>query len=356
MNRRCGIGSGDAAYPVVNPGAIDYNQAVNWGILGHEWAVGLLREHLLQGRLKHAYLFTGPPGIGRRTMALRLAQAINCLQPPEPATPCLTCRSCRQFEAMKHPDLLITQAEQVGKVLKVDQIRDLQHRLALAPYEASYKIALLLRFEEAHPSAANALLKTLEEPPQRVVMLLTAQSSESLLPTIASRCEVIRLRPVPYTQVEAGLQAGWDVPAEQAHLLGHISGGRPGYAIRLIQHDELLEQRQVWLDDLQQLLSSNRVARFTYADAVTKDKNFPLADLLQTWLSFWRDTLLLTSGADVPLANVDRLEDIDRLARRLSLHTVRGAIQSAERTMQLLDKNVNSRLAMEVFLLDLPYR
>lgn len=328
---------------------------MNWGILGHEWAVRLLREHLLQGRLKHAYLFTGPPGIGRRTMALRLAQAINCLEPPDLATPCLTCRSCCQFDGLKHPDLLITQAEQIGGVLKVDQIRDLQHRLALAPYEARYKIALLLRFEEAHPSAANALLKTLEEPPERVVMLLTAQSSEGLLPTIASRCEVIRLRPLPYDQVEAGLQAGWDVPAEQAHLLGHISGGRPGYAIRLTRHEELLEQRQVWLDDLQQLLSSNRVARFAYADAATKDKNFPLADLLQTWLSYWRDTLLLTTGAELPLANIDRLEEIVKLANCLPLQTVRGVIQSAERTLQLLDKNVNSRLAMEVFLLDLPY-
>ena len=328
---------------------------MDWGILGHEWAVRLLSEHLQQGRLKHAYLFTGPPGIGRRTLALRLAQAINCLQPPEPSTPCLTCRSCRQFAAMKHPDLLITQADQVGGVLKVDQIRALQSRLALAPYEARYKIALLLRFEEAHASAANALLKTLEEPPERVVMLLTAQSSESLLPTIASRCEVIRLRPLPFAQVAAGLQAGWDVPAEQAHLLGHISNGRPGLAIQLTQHTELLEQRQTWLDDLHELLSSNRLARFAYAESITKDKHFPLADLLQTWLSYWRDILLRSTGAETPLANIDRQEEIEQLASRLSMKTARATIQAAERTLQLLDKNVNARLAMEVFLLDLPY-
>lgn len=328
---------------------------MNWGILGHEWAVELLREHLLQGRLKHAYLFTGPPGIGRRTLALRLAQTINCQQPIEPATPCLACRACRQFETMKHPDLLITQAEQVGGVLKVDQIRELQHRLALAPYEARYKIALLLRFEEAHPSAANALLKTLEEPPERVIMLLTAQSSESLLPTIASRCEVIRLRPLPYTQVATGLQDEWDVPMEQAALLGHISNGRPGYALKLTRHEELLEQRQAWLDDLQKLLSSKRVARFAYADSITKDKNFPITDLLQTWLSYWRDILLLTTGAHVPLANIDRQVELEQLAGRVSIQTARRIIQAAERTLQLLDRNINARLAMEVFLLDLPY-
>ena len=328
---------------------------MNWGILGHEWAVQLLREHLIQGRLKHAYLFTGPPGVGRRTLALRLAQAINCLQPPEPATPCLSCRACQLFELMKHPDLLITEAEQVGGVLKVDQIRELQHRLALAPYEANYKIALLLRFEEAHPSASNALLKTLEEPPTRVILLLTAQSTESVLPTIASRCEVIRLRPLPYGQVEAGLQSGWNVPADQAHLLGHISSGRPGFALRLSRKEELLEQRQTWLDDLHQLLTQKRVARFAFAEAITKDKNFPLADLLQTWLSYWRDVLLLTTGADIALANIDRQTEIEQLASQLTLQTARGVIQAAERTLELLEKNVNSRLAMEVFLLDLPY-
>lgn len=328
---------------------------MNWGILGHDWAIQLLHEHLAQGRLKHAYLFTGPPGVGRRTLALRLGQAINCLQPPEPGTPCLTCRTCQQFESMKHPDLLITQAEQVGGVLKVDQIRELQHRLALAPYEARYKIALLLRFEEAHPSASNALLKTLEEPPGRVILLLTAQSTESVLPTITSRCEVIHLRPLPYPQVEAGLQAGWDIPAEKAQLLGHISGGRPGYALRLSRNNDLLEQRQTWLDELQQLLSSNRVERFAYAESITKDKNLVLADLLQTWLSYWRDILLLTTGAEVPLANVDRQGEIEQLADRLTMKTSAEVIQAAERTLQLLDKNVNPRLAMEVFLLDLPF-
>lgn len=328
---------------------------MNWGILGHEWAVQLLREHLAQGRLKHAYLFTGPPGVGRRTLALRLAQAINCLNPPEPATPCLNCRACQQLETMKHPDLVITQAEQPGGVLKVDQIRELQHRLALSPYEARYKIALLLRFEEAHASASNALLKTLEEPPARVILLLTAHSSESIPPTITSRCEVLRLRPLPYALVEAGLVAGWDIPTEQAHLLGHISGGRPGYALRLSRSDELLDKRQAWLDDLKQLLSSNRLARFAYAEAVSKDKTMSLPDVLQTWLSYWRDILLLTSGAAVPLGNVDRQGEIEQLADQLALNKVRKVIQAAERTMQLLDKNVNPRLAMEIFLLDMPY-
>src|SRR5574342_647685 len=136
-----------------------------WDLLGHEWAARLLTEHIAGGRLRHAYLFTGPRGVGRRTLALRLAQAVNCLQPPAPGVPCGACSACVRMERMQHPDLAVIQAETEGGVLKVEGVRDLQHSLSLAPYEARYRIALLLRFEEANPSAANALLKTLEEPP-----------------------------------------------------------------------------------------------------------------------------------------------------------------------------------------------
>jgi DNA polymerase-3 subunit delta' len=160
---------------------------------------------------------------------------------------------------MQHPDLSIVRAEQEGGTLKVDQIRDLQRSLSLAPYEARYRVAVLLRFEEAHASASNALLKTLEEPSP---LVLTAESAESLLPTIVSRCEVLRLRPLAAEALSQGLQSRWGLLPDQARLLAHLSGGRPGYAMRLHEHPELLQQRQAWLNDHRNLLSASRVARF----------------------------------------------------------------------------------------------
>jgi len=195
-------------------------------MLGHQWAVSLLREHIARNRLRHAYLFTGPQGVGRRTLALRLSQAVNCLQPPEPGEPCGDCRACTLIGRMQHPDLAVVQAAQSGGTLKVDQIRELQGSLSLAPYEAQYRVALLLRFEEAHISAQNAFLKTLEEPPPRVILLVTAESPERLLPTVVSRCEVIRLRSLPVEEVCEGMQARWGLAADQARLLAHLSGGR----------------------------------------------------------------------------------------------------------------------------------
>ena len=336
---------------------LDYNQAMNWDMLGHEWAVNLLREHVANGQLRHAYLLTGPQGVGRRTLALRLAQALNCNQPPAPGEPCRACRDCIQIERIQHPDLTVVQAEQEGGTLKVDQVRELQHGLALAPYQARYRVALLLRFEESHPSAANALLKTLEEPPDQVVLILTAGSSESLLPTITSRCEVLRLRPLPLEVLKDGLLTRWRVPVEQATLLASLAGGRPGYALRLFEQPELMAQRQAYLDALSELVGVSRTQRFAYINDLTKDKDKAkenIRQMLLAWLPFWRDVLLRAAGSTVPMANIDRDESIRELATRLGLDSARQAVTAIERTLDLLDKNVNTRLAAEVLMLDLP--
>jgi DNA polymerase-3 subunit delta' len=326
---------------------------MNWDLLGQDWAVALLREHVAKDKLRHAYLFTGPQGVGRRTLALRLAQAINCPQPVAPGEPCRTCRTCSQIERMQHPDLSIVQAEIEGGTLKVDQVRELQRSLALTPYEARYRVAILLRFEEAHPSAANALLKTLEEPPPQVVLVVTAESAEALLPTIVSRCEVLRLRPSPVEAVSQGLQARWGLTPEQAGLLAHISGGRMGFALRLSEAPERLEQRQAWLDEHRRLLTASRVERFACAEGIAKDKD-ALRQALNTWLSLWRDVLLQKGGASAPPINPDCEDDILALAERVAMPEVLRMVSAIERTQDLLDRNVNTRLATEVLLLDLP--
>jgi DNA polymerase-3 subunit delta' len=254
---------------------------------------------------------------------------------------------------MQYPDLAVVQAERRGGVLKVDQIRELQHNFALAPYEARFRVAIFLRFEEANPSAANALLKTLEEPPPQVILVLTAESPEILLPTVVSRCEVLRLRPLPTEQVSQGLQARWGLPDERAQLLAHVSGGRPGYALKLHQEPERMVQRQVWLDDHIRLIKASRVERFSYAEALAKDKE-AIRELLPVWLSLWRDVLLRAAGASVPLANQDREEEIENLAARFGLQAAHCMISLLERSLDLMDRNVNTRLVAEVLMLDLP--
>jgi DNA polymerase-3 subunit delta' len=324
-----------------------------WDIVGHDWAVALLLGQLHQERVRHAYLFVGQEGIGRRTLALRFAQALNCTQPPAPGIPCGECRDCRQLQAMQHPDLGLVQGEEAGKAIKVEQIRELQRGLHLAPYQARYRIALLLQFERANASAANALLKLLEEPPPQVVLLLTAESPERLLPTIVSRCEILRLRPQPPAVIQAGLEERWGLTPDQAALLASISNGRPGYAHQLAEYPALLEQREASLDDLLRLLYADTAARFSHAETVAKDRAL-LADTLHTWLSFWRDVLLLTAGSGSALSNPDRQAEIENLAARLDLTAAHQATAAIDRTLALLEGNTNPRLAAEVLMLDLP--
>ncbi len=324
----------------------------NWNLLGHEWAVDMLRHHLKHDGLRHAYLFAGPPGLGRRTLALRLAQALNCERPIAPGEPCGICRDCKQIEEQRHPDLAVIQAESEGGILKVDQVREVQHALSLKPYQSKFRVAIFLRFQEANDNAANALLKTLEEAPAHAVLILTADNPEQLLPTIVSRCEILRLRPLPVEAIEADLR-GRGVDEERARLISHISGGRPGYARRLSKDATLLEKREERLNDLQTLLPAARVEKFTYAEKLAKDKD-SMRQTILTWLSYWRDVMLRVAQAETPLINVDRNMEIEFLAGRLDLSTARRVVSDLEDGLDKLERNVNSRLLAEVLLLDWP--
>jgi len=262
---------------------------------------------------------------------------------------------------MTHPDLAIVEAERIGGTLKVDQVRELQRSLMLTPYEARYRVAILLRFEEAHPSAANALLKTLEEPPPKVILILTASSVENLLPTVVSRCEVLRLRSLALNEVSQWLEDDWDVSSDEANLLAHISGGIPGYALRLHKKPELMDKRVIWLKDHQRLISSGRVDRFEYIAPLISSKNpsktrTELRDRFLIWISLWRDVLHKAIGASAPISNLDHAEMIAGLVAAFGEDNARSMVSALQRTLILIDKNVNARLAAEVLMLDLPYQ
>lgn len=253
---------------------------------------------------------------------------------------------------MQHPDLMVIQAENQGGTLKVDQVREARRSLALKPYQSKYRVALFLRFQEANDSAANALLKTLEEAPSYAILILTAENPEQLLPTIVSRCEVLRLRPLPVKAIESFLKER-GAEAAQANLIAHISGGRPGYALSLLQNPENLALRNEILSQLQSLLSASRLEKFSYAEKLARDK-VGLRNVFLLWLSFWRDVMLRTGDASIPVANVDHIRAIDSLAKKIDLAQARCVVSDLERALSQLDANVNARLLTEVLLLDWP--
>jgi DNA polymerase-3 subunit delta' len=324
----------------------------NWGMLGHDRAVDLLRRQVASGSTRQAYLFTGPTGIGRRTLALRFAQSLNCTAPPEPGVPCGDCWECKHVEEGTHPDVTFTQAATAGGILKVGQAREVRGSLNLRPYRARHRIAIFLRFQEANSEASNALLKILEEPPPFAVLILTADDPESILPTIVSRCEVLRLRPLPFGMVQQ-LLMDRGAPESQAQLVSHLSGGCPGAALRMLEDEAALPFRAQKLDELRSLLAGSRAEKFAYANQISRDKG-TMRSVLAVWLSFWRDVLWRSAGAASTLSNPDRTAEIDALAVRFGLPIARRQVDILDGALQRLETNVNPRLMAEVLLLDLP--
>jgi DNA polymerase-3 subunit delta' len=317
-------------------------------VIGHEWAINLLHQQAQNGRMPQSLLITGPYNVGKGTLARYLAQYLNCQAQQRP---CGACNSCRKVVTGNHPDVRILDDD--TQALKIEQVRDLQHELSLSPVEGRYRVAVLCNFERATTSAANALLKTLEEPASSVVIILTAPDPGSLLPTVVSRCQMVTLRPVPVEQVSGALQQRWQALPQQADLLAQLSAGRLGWAVRGMTDEAFLERRNRWLDDLKELLQMHRAERLVYANALSRD-SIALKEALTFWLTIWRDLLLLASGSETRIVNLDYREVLQTLADQCSAGEATQAVKRLQFALLNLDKNVNARLNLEVLLLKLP--
>lgn len=324
-----------------------------WDVVGHEGAVNLLRRDLASGRLSHAYLFTGADGIGKQTLALQLAAAVNCENPPAPGEPCGSCRPCRLIPSLKHPDVFVLRPEGTSGKILVDSARELIHTLALKPLEARRRIALLLDFHRAPPGAANALLKTIEEPPPSALLLLTTETADELLPTIVSRCRTVALRPLPDRAVSRALQERWQVEPGRAETLARLSGGRLGWAVAQARTEDSQTQRQELFDQWMRILQSGRAERFALAQQVAEDRD-QARQILPVWESFCQDLLLRILSPQAALANLDFSPAIETLSRTVSALSARAWLASLRRVEEQIDHNVNLRLALEAAFLDAP--
>jgi DNA polymerase-3 subunit delta' len=323
---------------------------MSWQVVGHDWAVDLLADSLANGRAAHAYLISGPPQIGKTKLALALAQALNCVQGDRP---CGQCSSCTRIAGGTHPDVQLIVGKGSGESIKIDQIRALQREAVLAPYEGCCRVAILRRADLATLEAANSLLKTLEEPPPHVTLILTAVQVDALPATVVSRCQRLDLRPVTAQIIEdALLDRG--VPRSKARLLARLAGGRIGWAISASQDEAILQRRQQQLDDLAALLGASRVERLDFAWKASRD---PAAarEQIEMWMGWWRDLLLLLGHGEEYVHNVDRLEELQARTKQGSLVQIRFVLEALRSTASQLDANVNARLALEGLLLKLPY-
>ena len=332
-----------------------------WQLRGNESLLAQLGQALREGRYAHAYLIVGPPQVGKRTLAMNIAQALNCSSPQGP--PCGECSQCRHISSGQHADVLVIQANVQGedgrsrREIGIGDVREVQHLVSLKSYEGSHRVIIFDGAEQMSEEAGNALLKTLEEPPPQVVLILLASIEEALLPTIRSRCRRLELRPLPVREVAAELTSTHSMGHDEADLTARLSMGRLGWALSAAADPALQDRRRAELERIAHLSTAGLDERFSYASELaslfTRNRE-DAREVLNLWLGWWRDLLVIKEGAEEFVYNLDWSDSLVRMASTYTTAQVSGFMRAIMGALEALDQNANARLALEVLMLSLP--
>jgi len=316
-------------------------------ILGHERVVQRLTAALERGQLHHAYLFEGPAGVGKATVAMHLAKAANC----SAGSPCDVCATCRQIEAGTHPDLLRLQPDptKASRTIPVDAVREVVRKTGYKRFDAQYRFVLIDPADAMQPAAANALLKTLEEPPAGTHFVLIVTNSASLLPTIVSRCQRVRFGAVPEQPIIDWLTARG---AESPQLCARLSHGCPGRALAL--SEGALERRMAVRDQLLRMVHGTVGEVFdATADLCRGKRQDWMKDveaLIDVAEDMIRDAAVLGSGAELPLLNSDVSEEVGRWSQALWPTGVSRCQEALVDIREDLALNVTGRTAVDALV------
>lgn len=332
-------------------------QAPGWNIVGHEHSIDILRRTLAAQQVRHAYLLSGPQHIGKALLAQRFAQTLLCTGGPDPRVspqdPCNTCLSCRKVLHSNHPDVHIIARPPDKQFILIEQIRTLQSDSSRHTLEGRRNVFIIKNAHEMNLQAANSLLKTLEEPELEVVLLLTVPDAGLLLPTILSRVQQIPMQLLTTTQIKAALEQQWEVEPKEADLIAALAAGRMGWAIQAVEDDDVLSERKAQLELLTKLPSASRTQRFDIAQRVSADGE-KVQNLLELWLLWWRDMVLAANTCLELTVNVDMRDQLKVQAAKVGTAESERMVRAILQTMELLEQNVNARVALEVLMLDVP--
>ncbi len=352
-------------------------------VIGQARVKRTLLSALRTGRLAHAYLFYGPEGVGKDAMALELARILHCERGGESA--CGECDSCLRAAAMQHPDIQLITALPSGKseekddpplskltadeittireeyrkkgdnpyyrvdipralVIKISSIREVRREASLTSYGGKKRIFVISRAEDMEDAAANALLKTLEEPAGDCLILMTAANRESLLPTIVSRCQQVRFDPLGAEEIGQALVERQAVDPSRASLISRLSNGSYSRALELLQTD-VFEERAFAVEFIRNALSGNAARVIDDAERIASWKNRDQVQrFLITILMWFRDAMVLKEGGTI--INLDQEEDLRRFLTRNPQADILAAMAETERALSLLDRNAYIKLIL----------
>lgn len=340
-------------------------------IIGQEQPIRILSAYLVKGCIPHAFLFTGIEGIGKRTTATAFAMALNCQERNGSAPdrdgscrtaaktagtvtgPCGQCRSCRKIMSGNHPDMIHISPS--GSQIKIAQIRSLIEDLAMKPYEAKFRTVLISEAHCMNPEAGNALLKVLEEPPPRTILLLTAPQVSDLLPTVISRCQHIRFNPLSEKSLAGMLVQKQRIDPDQAAVFASMANGSYRRAAAMVDSDWLARRR--WLLEAGGLecpasRSSYPIHRqLAFAEGLLQNREDILASL-EIMKSWYRDLVIFPWAPD-KVINKDLNARIERASREISIETLLAGIETIQSAQRAVQSNANLKLTLDTMMLRL---
>jgi len=331
-------------------------------IKGQDKTIEFLKDYIRQSRLGGGYLFTGPKDIGKKLVAKTLAKAVNCEE--KGLDSCDRCNSCLRIDKNEHPDFHLIDINEISDAIKIEYIRQLQKEINLKPYEARYKVFIINHAENLTAEAQNAVLKTLEEPPQHSLIILIASNPKFLFKTIISRCQIFKFNSLPRLRLEQILKENYQLDNNLAHFLAYFSEGRIGEAIILKDTDILREKNRI----IDQFVFPNTTIKkgfasgsrsYTEATAtfgtlkksglgnLALQNRQELRGCLNILSGWFRDLYLIKIGMPYSeLINIDRKNELLSFMQRYSFSDLDEIINSISDSLLYLEQNVNIKLLL----------
>ena len=318
-------------------------------ILGHEQIIEHLQNAIKLQKVSHAYILDGEEGAGKKLLARAFAQTLQCERGG--VDPCGECHSCKQAESGYHPDIIRVTHEKPNSI-SVDDIRtQVNNTVDIKPYQGPYKVYIIPQADMMTPQAQNAILKTIEEPPSYAVFLLLTENAETLLPTINSRCVMLKLRNIKDTLIKKYLMENLEIPDYKADMCTAFAQGNMGRAIMLANSDHFNEIREEAVQLLKHIseMELNEIVAAVKNISVYKLEITDYLDIIMIW---YRDVLLYKATKEIDkVVFKDQLQSIKEQARKSSYEGIELILESLEKAKARLKANVNFDLVMELLFL-----